>query len=272
MGDDVKQRAKDAARTAEASPAFQWLARAGYVASGLVHVVIGIIVLVVAFGGQGESDQAGAFKAVAAAPLGFAALWTVARCLWALGAWHAVDGFLARGETKRKWSRRISAWGQSVVYIALGVVAAAVALGARPDGDEAAEGASRGVLALPGGPVLLGLIGAAIAVSGVVFAVLGLRRSFRTKMSIPRGAVGRVVTVLGVVGFVAKGVALAIVGVLLVIAAVRVDPDTASGLDGAVDALLALPFGPVLAAVVGLGLVAYGVFCGFRARYARFDA
>ena len=61
------------------------------------------------------------------------------------------------------------------------------------------------------------------------------------------------------------------VGVLVVIAAIRVEPDTAGGLDGAVSALMALPAGPFLAALVGLGFLAYGVFTVFRARFARLD-
>ena len=63
---------------------------------------------------------------------------------------------------------------------------------------------------------------------------------------------------------------LAFAGLLLVVAAVRTDPDAAGGLDGAVHALLALPSGPWLAGIVGAGLIAYGLFCFFRARYARF--
>lgn len=271
----MRSEAKQAARAAESSRGFRVLARSGYAANGLVHVMIGVIALVIALGGRGESDQAGAFRAIAAAPLGFAVLWAVAIALWALAAWHAVEGFLARRPasdlegTARKWGIRVSEWGQSLVFAALGVIAAAVALGARPDADAAAEDTSRGVLALPGGPLLLGAVGAGIAIAGVVFVVMGLRRSFRSKVAIPSGTLGRAVEALGVVGFVAKGVALAIVGVLLVIAAIRLDPETAGGLDGAMRALLELPLGPVLTGLVGTGFIAYGVFCGFRARYAR---
>lgn len=274
MSDEVKK----AARTAESSRSFRLLARSGFVANGLVHILIGVIVLVVATGGDGETDQAGAFKAIADAPLGFAALWAAAVALWALGAWHAVEGILARGAsaghgegaaTVRRWGVRVSEWGQAVVFVALGVVAVTIALGARPDGDESAEGASRGILSVPGGAFLLGAIGLGIGIGGVAFVVMGVMRSFRKKMTIPQGAAGRGIEVLGAVGFVAKGVALGIVGVLLLIAAIRVEPDAAGGLDGAVEALLALPLGPVLAGVVGAGFIAYGLFCLFRARYAR---
>lgn len=258
-----------AAREAESAPALRVLARSGFAANGAVHVLIGILVLVVAFGGDGETDQAGAFKTVAAAPLGFALLWVIALALWSLALWHALEAFLARGEAARRWGLRASEAGQALVFAALGVIAAAVALGARPDADESAQSASRGLLAVPGGVFLLGAIGLGVAIAGIAFVVMGVRRSFRSKMSIPAGDLGRVVTALGVVGFVAKGIALGVIGVLLIVAAVEVDPDAAGGLDSAVQALLDLPAGPWLAGIVGAGLIAYGVFCGFRARFAR---
>lgn len=267
--------AKAVAREAEASPAFEALARAGYVANGIVHLLIGTIVLILAFGGRAEGDQAGALKAVAGAPLGFVLLWLIALALVALGVWHVAEGILARdrsGDVKgaaRKWGRRAAEWGQGAVFMALGVIAAAVALGARPDAEEAAETASRGLLDVPGGPIVLWLIGLGVAIGGVSFVVMGVLRSFRKRMSIPDGALGRTVTVAGVVGFVAKGIALVIVGVLLVIAAVRTDAKTAGGLDGAVQALLDLALGPLLAGVVGAGFLAYGAFTVARARYAR---
>lgn len=274
-GEPVKTEAKRLAREAESSAVFETMARAGYVANGIVHGLIGVIVLVIASGGRAEGDQTGALKAVAGAPAGFVVLWLLAIGLWALALWHASEGLLAHdysGDTKgaaRKWSRRLAEWGQAVIFGALGVIAAAVAMGARPNGEEAAEGASRGLLHTPGGSIVLTLAGLAIAVGGVAFVVMGVRRSFRKRIRIPEGGWGRGITTLGVVGFVAKGVALIIVGVLLVIAAVRTDAETAGGLDGAVDAVLELPLGPALAWIVGVGFLAYGVFTIARARFAR---
>ncbi|MFB8147650.1 DUF1206 domain-containing protein [Microbacterium sp. NPDC056003] len=267
--------AKAAARQAEASPVFELFARAGYVANGIVHILLGVLVLVIAFGGEAEGDQAGVLKAVAAAPLGFVLLWLIAAALWALGLWHAAEGLLARdlsGDTKgaaKKWGRRTSEWGQAVVFIGLGVIAAAVALGARPNAEKAAEDASRGLIDIPGGPIVLSLIGLGFAAAGVAFVAMGILRSFHNRMDIPDTVVGRGVTGLGIVGFIAKGVALAIVGVLLLVAALSTDAETAGGIDGAVDAMLALALGPLIAGVVGVGFIAYGVFTVARARFAR---
>lgn len=266
----MSDSAKDAAREARESPALRLLARGGYAANGVVHLMIGAIAVVIAVGGRGESDQAGAFTAIASAPLGFAALWTMALLLAALGLWHAVAGIaVSRRSDVKKWGVRISEWGQAVIFVALGVIAAAVALGARPDADETAQEASRGVLDIPGGAWLLAAVGVGIIIGGISFVVMGVRASFRTKLSLPGGGLGRSVVALGVVGFVAKGVALGVVGVLLLIAAVRVDASTAGGLDGAVRALLDVFAGPLLVGFVGAGFVAYGLFCLFRARYAR---
>lgn len=270
-----KAAAKAAAREAKSSAAFEVLARAGYVANGIVHILIGVIVLVLAFGGEAEGDQAGAMKALAAAPLGFVVLWLIAITLWALGLWHLAEGILARdrqGDVKgaaKKWGRRAAEWGQALVFIALGLISAAIALGARPDAEQTAESASSGLLDIPGGPIMLALVGIGIGAGGVSFVVMGVLRSFHKRMDIPAGARGRAVEVAGVVGFVAKGVALVIIGVLLLISAVRTDAETAGGLDGAVEALLHLALGPLLAGVVGAGFLAYGFFTVFRARFAK---
>ncbi|WP_454137749.1 DUF1206 domain-containing protein [Microbacterium paulum] len=276
--------ARSAARQVEASRLVRALARGGYAASGAVHVLIGLLVLTLAFGGSGEADQSGALRAIAGAPLGLAVLWIIAVLLWALALYHLIEAFVLRGggATEKTaalktalttalttWGRRISEAGQAVVFAALGTVAASVALGARTEGNRSAEDASRGVLALPGGDIVLGLVGLGVAAGGVAFVVMGVMRSFENKMSIPKDGVGPFVTTLGVVGYIAKGVALAIVGVLLVVAAVTSDASQAGGLDDAFDTLHGLFLGPVLVGLVGAGFIAYGLFLFFRARYAR---
>jgi hypothetical protein len=268
---------KRAAREAAGSSPFRALARGGYAANGVVHILIGGIALVVALGGRGATDQSGALMAIARVPFGFVLLWILAVGLCGLGLWQVVEGILASPSADdprslaQRWGRRLGAWGQAAIFIALGLISAAVALGARIDTEEAAENASAGLLEIPGGPIVLGLVGLGIGIGGIVFIAMGLRRSFRTKIEIPEHGAGRSVAGLGLVGFLAKGVALVIVGILLVVASFSSDADTAGGLDGALRALLQLFYGPALVAAVGVGFVAYGVFCLFRARFARLE-
>ncbi|RGE20368.1 DUF1206 domain-containing protein [Leucobacter sp. wl10] len=260
---------KSAARAAESHPALRALARGGYVASGIVHVLVGVIALAVARGWRGESDQAGALTAIAEVPAGFLALWALSVLLWALGAYHAIHGVAARiGNRSKRWARRAAEWGQAVVFIVMGGLAAAVALGARPDTEQSAESAGRGVLSFSGGPFLLAAAGIAIGIGGVSFIVMGARRSFRQRVDLPSGAAGRWISGLGSFGFMAKGLALIVICVLVCAAAVRGEPRLVSALDGAIRSLRELPAGPALVALVGIGFISYGVFCGFRARYA----
>ncbi len=74
---------------------------------------------------------------------------------------------------------------------------------------------------------------------------------------------------LGRVGYIAKGIALGVLGVLFVVAAVQHDPQQAGGLDSAFATLAAQSFGVALLVAVGLGFAAYGLYSFARARYAR---
>ena len=72
--------------------------------------------------------------------------------------------------------------------------------------------------------------------------------------------------VAGRFGYVAKGIALGIVGGLFVAAAATADSDKAEGLDGALKSLVGVPGGQVVLIAIGAGLILYGLFCLARAR------
>jgi hypothetical protein len=55
--------------------------------------------------------------------------------------------------------------------------------------------------------------------------------------------------------------------VLLVLAAVQYDPDKARGLDAALRAMAAQPYGTWLLGVTALGIAAYGLFSVVQSRY-----
>jgi hypothetical protein len=64
-------------------------------------------------------------------------------------------------------------------------------------------------------------------------------------------------------------VTLAIVGGLFGWAAMTADPEKAGGMDQALQTLREQSYGTWLLAAIGLGFVAYGVFCFFWARHPR---
>ena len=70
-------------------------------------------------------------------------------------------------------------------------------------------------------------------------------------------------------GYAALGVVISIIGIFLIVAAFQHNPHQAKGLDSALQTLAQQPFGPVLLGIVGLGLIAYGVYSFVEARYRR---
>jgi hypothetical protein len=261
---------KGAARAAQDSTAFRIVARIGYVVLGILHIVIGVIAISIATGGGGEADQGGAMEEIAKSPAGVLLLWLIALGLFALAIWQIAEAFLERNpDTKKKWGYRVKFLGTAVAYIAIAITALVYALGGQSDSSESSEGFTAQLLATPGGVFLVVLVGLIVAGIGIAFVVRGITRAFKKHLDLPPDPAGDGIVTFGVVGYIAKGIAIGVAGVLFIVAAVTSDPEAAGGLDDALKALLALPFGPIILWIVGGGLVIYGVFCFARARYAK---
>lgn len=272
MTSSAKTTTKGAARDVSDNKAFKALARSGYAVNGLIHILIGGIAIgVAAAGGSGgEADQSGALRGISDSPGGLFVLWLAVVGLFALGLWQVISAFLISDpDPKKKWGKRLSEVAKGVIYFAIGGTALVFALGGSSNSSDSSQTLSARLLETPGGVFLLVAIGLGIAGGGVGFAVIGIRRTFRKKIRVPAGTAGKAVVTLGVVGYVAKGIALFAVGVLFVVAAFTFDPEKASGLDGALKSLADLPFGIVILVAVGIGLIAYGLFLVARSRLAR---
>jgi hypothetical protein len=271
MGTKVGSKAERAGD----SPLLEGLARVGLVAYGVVHVLIGWLALQIAWGGTsgGSADSSGALTTVADQPFGKVLLWLVAIGMVALALWQASEaiwGFRNRVGGKRL-RKQVSSGAKAVVYAALGVSAALVAVGAGSSSSLSQQEATWGVLAWPGGQVIVVVTGLVIIGVGVAGVVKGVKKSFHeeidTSSMSPTGRAA--VAVLGQVGYIARGLALSVVGGLLGYAALTFDAQQAKGLDGAMRTILEQPFGQFLLTAVAMGFVAFGLFAFLQARYRR---
>lgn len=247
-------------------------ARIGILSYGVTHLLIAGLALQVAFGNGGQADESGAFAALARQPFGQVLLWVlvvgfVAVALWRLES--AIWGYDYVSDSAKKIRKRVVSAAKAVLFLVLAFLAGQTAAGGGGGGG-GQQGATAGVLGLPGGQLIVGAVGVGILVVGVVKVVEGIQKKFLEDMDVPSDRrVREVAERTGQIGFVAKGVSIGLIGVLVVVAAIRFRPEEASGLDAALKGLAEQPFGPYLLIAVALGLAAYGVFCFFDARYHR---
>lgn len=244
------------------NPVLETGARVGYAANGVLHLLIAWLALQIAWGGSGgEADQSGAFGTLAGTPLGSALLWAVAIGFVLLGVWQLTEAVV-----RRDIGDRVKAVGKAAVYLALSWTAISVVQGSSSDSSDQASDATARLMAQPFGRVLVAIAGLVVIGVAVYHVVKGWRRKFLEDL---REQPGPRVVQLGRVGYIAKGVALGILGGLLLAAGATGDPERAQGLDGALRTLLELPLGKVLLTLAALGLAAYGLYSFARARYAR---
>ena len=113
-----------------------------------------------------------------------------------------------------------------------------------------------------------GLIIIGVGVAGVV---KGARKSFTEEIdtSSMSPAAQNGVARLGQLGYVARGLALVVVGILLSYATLTYDRRKTQGLDGAMQTILTQPFGKFLLTAVALGFAAFGLFAILQSRYRR---
>lgn len=259
-------QAGQAARRLSDHPWLERLARIGFAASGLLHLMIGWVAARIALGGDGEADQGGALQEVRDAPFGEVLLWGAVLGFVALALFQLLDGLVRGGEL----TDRVKALSKAVLYAVLGGTAFIVARGGSTDGEETTTDVTATLLEVPMGRFLVGAVGLAIVGVAVYHAYKGGSKKFlETLTTTGSGAVGQGVVAVGMVGYVAKGVALLIVGLLFLVAAWTADAEEAGGLDGALQTLAEQPFGTVLLLAVAVGLVLYGVYSFARARYER---
>jgi hypothetical protein len=266
------------ARQVTDHPALEHLARVGLVAYGVLHLLIGWLALQVAWSVRSpaeDADQTGALQTVAGSPGGAVLLWTIGLGMLALALWQA-------GEVLRWWSgllrpdHRLRAAvvcakcaAKAVVYAVLGSTALFFAVGASYDAAERFRELTDDALEIPGGSALVVAAGTGVAAVGLYLVVRGFTGGFMKDLDLD-AAPDRwepLIERIGSAGYVAKGLAFAVSGGLLVYAAATRDVSTATGLDGAVNAIAAVPTGQWLVTAVAIGFIAFGLYALARARY-----
>jgi len=256
------------------SRGFEWLARAGFVARGLIYAIIGILAIKVALGAGGTTtNQQGALTTIAHQPFGKLLLILVAIGLAGYALWRFLHALLGHGpEDSDNGLDRVAALGSGIVYAALCAIAVEILLGSgSKSGSGNTSKTTAGVLGWPAGTWLVGIAGAVLIGVGLYQGYRGLSRDFlkdsKTEEMSPR--LRQWIEWIGTFGHLARMVVFGLVGAFLIKAAVDYNPSKAVGIDGALAKLSHASYGPFLLGVVAAGLIAFGVYSLSDARYRR---
>jgi Domain of Unknown Function (DUF1206) len=256
------------------SRGFEWLARSGFVARGLIYGIIGILAIKLALGAGGKTtNQQGALKTIAQQPFGKVLLILVAIGLAGYALWRFLHALLGNGpEDSDSGFERVAALGSGIVYAGLCAIAVKILFGSGSGGGSgSASKTTAGVFGWPGGIWLVGIAGAVVIGIGLYQGYRGIRRDFLKDSKTERmsARIREWIEWIGSFGHLARMVVFGLVGVFLIKAAIDFNPNKAVGLDGALAKLVHASYGPFLLGVVAAGLIAFGIYSLSDARYRR---
>jgi hypothetical protein len=261
-GDDVAQ-----------SRQFEWFARAGLVARGVVYAIIGVLAIKLALGDGGKTtNQQGALEEIAKQPFGNALLILMAIGLAGYATWRLVRAAIGHGpEASDDTKARLDGVASGIAYALLCVTAVSILIGSGSGGSGSPDKATGGVLGWPGGQILVGLAGLILVGVGLEQGYKGISKKFleQSKTEQMSERVERAFTALGVFGHLARMVVFSLIGYFLIRAAIDYDADKAVGLDGALSKLANASYGPILLGIVAAGLIGFAAYSVADARYRK---
>ncbi|MEU4264516.1 DUF1206 domain-containing protein [Streptomyces sp. NPDC025273] len=253
-------------------------ARAGFVARGVIYLLVGVLALRIAFsdsGGQ-QADRGGAIAEIAGKPFGSVLLWVLGVALAGMALWRLSEALFGQaGPDGDKPGKRAMAAGRFLFYGFVSYSVLSYAAGDQGSGsgssDKQTDDVTARALQWTGGQWIVGIAGAAVVGAGLWIAVRAVMRKYRKhlKMSEMTKRVRRAVDFTGVFGGGVRGIVFATAGGFAVAAAVQHEPGRAKGMDDTLRSFTDTPAGPWLLALIALGLAAFGAFSWANARWRK---
>lgn len=246
------------------------ITRYGWIAKGLVFVLIGVLAVQLATQGYGrDADKGGALAEVAdTAPAGRWSVGAVGIGLLLFAAWQLWSAVRSEGTEPLQLAKRVGWFGLAAAYSLFGVTALQIAVsgGGGEAGDQqgptSPTGLSERLFELPGGRIVVAGIGMGTMVVGLYHLVKGVRLDFFDDIEtddLSRHS-RRALAALGLAGFVARATLLGIAGSLFVVASWQYDPDEAAGIDESLRTVASAPYGRILLVLCAVGIMAAGVY------------
>ena len=277
LGEKIEETIEAAEETVR-HPFIKSLARLGFFAKGMLFIVIGVLatLLVVGLEGGKITDATGALATVALKPYGKVLLVFFIIGASGHGLWNILRGAADVDDAGRDLKgivTRIIQIGVGLFYIGLAWSAFDIVMTAQVTdaNGELPKTLTAVLFSLPLGAILVFLIGLGVIGASVHECYSGFTGKYQDHYRSweIRESHQKFINVLGVAGFTARALILALIGYFFISAAMTFDPNEVSGIDGALLALSQNYFGKTLLFVTAVGLIGYGILSLYEARYRR---
>jgi len=256
---------------------YRVVGRIGYAARGVIYLIIGGFAAAYAAGSRIRPvGSDGAFRVVLDQPLGQLALAILAAGFACFAGWRLIQAWVDvdhLGNQPAGLFRRAVYAANSLFYLGLAAWALAVLIGwdTGTGGDRSVRHWAAWLMTQPFGRWLVGMMGAAIAATGLAFALKAVRPQLESHLDLP-AAKRRFAHALFRLGELGRAIVFVMIGGFLVVAAATYQSANAKGLPGALQTLAREPHGWILLGITALGLVAYGAHELVQAWFRRIDA
>ncbi|AMJ88613.1 MULTISPECIES: DUF1206 domain-containing protein [Alteromonas] len=262
-----------------------WLsavASAGYSAKTIMYSMLGLFILssVITAADREKATQEQVFVTLKSQPFGQVLLGILIAGLVSYALWRWLQSILnteSLDMTKAKdIIMRVFLFVSGLFYFGAAFLGAKVLIGGHTGGsssggDSKGEQVSQQLMQYQWGIYLVAAIGVGI----LVFAFMQFKHAYKAdflkkfEQDKLTGHKRKTTTVVGRIGYFARGIVYLLVGSFFVVSAIQSDPSEAGGLQQALQTLTQQTFGLYMLAAVGVGFIMFGIYCGFEARYRR---
>ncbi len=261
----------------------KYIARTGYASKTVLYIMLGVIVVSSAFTAFSSSspDQKTVFAKILEQPFGRYMLIAVIAGMVCYSLWRWIQCFLNTEDLDMQKFKdivmRAFLFISGILYFLGAYAAIKILMGQSSDngssnggsGDNSSENIAAQLMEQSWGGYVVMALGAII----VIFAFIQFKHAWKSDFMdkfVTQNMSSKEIEAsekAGRVGYLARGVIYTIIGIFFLQAGWSHDPEEAGGLKEAFQSLMEQPFGDWLLMAVGIGIVLFGVFCGFEALY-----
>lgn len=250
------------------------LARFGFIAKGVIYVLLGIMAVMAAIGqgGTQQADRNGVAQLIFEQPFGrilaiLLVIGIIGYVIWRFI--EAINDPQHVGSDNKGMVKRIGYFVSGLIYTGFAISIIRQLAGSGSGSSNSKQTWTAKLLEMDAGPFIVMLIGIIVVIAGIMQFVKAYKAEFKKHLRLEsvRAETRTWITRIGRIGFTARGIVWLIIGYFIIRAGAESDASQVKGSQGAFNFLEQMSNGQWILLAVAIGVTAYGVFQFVKARY-----